>query len=64
MSLSQNLIWSYTTGPPLDVGMDLRIASFDSISEVNMVCVQNSFEFVVYINNILIESNVLKIIIL
>ncbi len=27
----------YITGPPLYIGMDLSIASFDSISEVNMV---------------------------
>ncbi len=28
---------THTLGPPLDIGMDLTIASFDSISEVNMV---------------------------
>jgi hypothetical protein len=31
------LIYVLFTGEPLYVGMDLTIASFDSISEVNMV---------------------------
>ncbi|GFS86235.1 putative GABA-activated chloride channel [Nephila pilipes] len=31
-------------GKPLYIGMDLNIASFDSISEVNMVSTMNVFE--------------------
>ena len=30
-------VWLLFAGEPLYVGMDLTIASFDSISEVNMV---------------------------
>lgn len=33
------LIYVVFTGEPLYVGMDLTIASFDSISEVNMVSI-------------------------
>ena len=34
----------YFKGDPLHIGMDLTIASFDSISEVNMVSGNNFFD--------------------
>jgi len=35
--MTTDYVWFLFTGDPLYVGMDLTIASFDSISEVNMV---------------------------
>lgn len=47
------MIYVDFTGEPLYVGMDLTIASFDSISEVNMVSILYPIKFVCKCQNLI-----------